>query len=195
MERPIELFKRIANTSDEDLDFMISLLERVEFKKNDILLQQGEVERYLYFLSEGILRCFITKEREGKIKETTFNFVFAGSLYSSYHSFVTREPCKFSTQCLTDAELYRVSYENVQRIYKETESGERVGRISAEHLFMIKYRREISLLTETVDERYLYLVENYPHFLQKIPLKYLASYIGVTPQALSNIRKRVYKRK
>lgn len=193
MERIRELFKRIANSSDDDIEKIISLHERVSYKKNDIILNQGETEHYLYYVKQGILRSYITKERANKIKEITFNFVFPGWFHSSYDSFITQTPCEYSTQCLTDVEILRISYPNIQKIYKETQSGEVIGRISAEQLFLRKSRREISLLTESVDERYLYLVENYPRLLQEIPLKYLASYIGVTPQALSNIRGRVYR--
>jgi len=195
MNKAIDFFKRVAESSDQDIRKIISYHEYIRFKKFDLLLEQGQVEKYLYFLKEGVLRSFITKERDDKLKETTFNFVFPGSFFSSYDSFLKQEPCLYSTECLTDVEVFRVSYENIQKIYNETDSGEKIGRISAEQLYMRKKRRELSLLTETVDERYLYLVENYPQWLQEIPLKYLASYIGVTPQALSNIRGRVYKSK
>lgn len=195
MENALDIFRRITNPSEEDIEKLLPYIEIEKYKKKDIVLSQGEIENYLYYVKEGVMRCFVTKERDGNIKETTIEFVFSGSFHSSYHSFLKQEPSLYSIECLTDLELYRVSYDNVQEIYKNTDSGEKFGRLSAEQLFIKKYLREISLLTETVDERYLYLVENHPRLLQKIPLKYLASYIGVTPQALSNIRRRVYKKK
>ncbi|MEM9078487.1 MAG: Crp/Fnr family transcriptional regulator, partial [Bacteroidota bacterium] len=75
--------------------------------------------------------------------------------------------------------------------YKKTESGNIIGRRMAEKMFLIKSKREIALLSKTAKERYLDLFQERPKLLKQIPLKYIASYIGVTPQALSRIRKRI----
>ena len=83
------------------------------------------------------------------------------------------------------------SYKNLQEVYKKTSIGNTLGRLSSERLFLIKSKREISLLNETAEERYLKLFDERPELIKEIPLKYIASYIGVTAQALSRIRKRI----
>ncbi len=193
MDKIAELLKKMAGVSDKDIELFIFLHEHLTLKKHDFLLTEGQVENYLYFIKDGLIRCFTTKEHQNTFKEFTFNLVFPGWFFSSYESFIMRQPCTYSTECLTDVEVYRISYTNLQRVYKETKAGEMIGRLAAEQLYINKSKREISLLTYSVDERYKYLLKTYPNHLHDIPLKYIASYIGVTPQALSKVRKRVFK--
>ena len=82
-------------------------------------------------------------------------------------------------------------YADLQEVYTKTRIGNLIGRLSSERLFLIKSKREQSLLNESAEQRYLNLFTERPNLIQKIPLKYIASYIGVTPQALSRIRKRI----
>lgn len=79
----------------------------------------------------------------------------------------------------------------MQEIYKETQIGNTIGRQASEELFLKKSQRELSLLNETAEQRYLKLFSEQPELIKEIPLKYIASYIGITPQALSRIRKRI----
>ena len=82
-------------------------------------------------------------------------------------------------------------YNDLQKIYDETEIGNKIGRLASEDLFLKKSKRELSLLTETAEQRYLNLFSEQLHLLKQVPLKYIASYIGITPQSLSRIRKRI----
>lgn len=110
---------------------------------------------------------------------------------SAYDSFLTQAPSTYQTETLTETTLWRLTFDDLQDIYKRTEIGHTIGRITAENLFLTKSQREQSLLNETAEERYLKLFTDQPHLIREIPLKYLASYIGITPQALSRIRKRI----
>lgn len=135
----------------------------------------------------GIVRYYIPKLEN----ELTFTFVFSNSFVSGYDSFLTRKPSTFHIETLTNTILWRLSYIDLQTIYNETKIGNLIGRQASESLFLKKSKRELSLLNETAEQRYLNLFTEQPHLIQQIPLKYIASYIGVTPQALSRIRKRI----
>jgi len=87
--------------------------------------------------------------------------------------------------------LWQLTFEDLQEIYRATEIGNVIGRHASEDLFLKKSQRELSLLNQSAQQRYLDLFEEQPELLKNIPLKYIASYIGVTPQALSRIRKRI----
>ena len=87
--------------------------------------------------------------------------------------------------------MYSISYQDLQEVYETTQIGNLIGRLTAERLFYIKSKREQSLLNETPEQRYLNLFKERPELIHVIPLKYVSSYIGVTPQALSRIRKRI----
>lgn len=172
---------------DEEWVFFVSKLSRKEFPKKHILLETGQVEDYLSFVETGIIRYYLPKLEN----DLTFNFVFENSFTSGYDSFQTRSPSVYQIQTLTKTILWRITYSDLQTIYSETEVGNLIGRQASEDLYLKKTKRELSLLNESAEQRYLNLFTEQPHLLQQIPLKYIASYIGVTPQALSRIRRRI----
>ncbi|WP_300673472.1 Crp/Fnr family transcriptional regulator [Soonwooa sp.] len=173
--------------SDDDWEIYEPRLEKVDYKKGDLIIKQGDVEDYLSVITKGIARYYIEKDD----KEITLNFVFEHNYFSAYESFLTRKPSPYNIEALTDVSLWRSSYESFKYFHQHASIGNYLGRIAAEGLYLRKAEREISFLTETAEQRYLYLLEKDKNLLQKVPLKYIASYIGVTPQALSRIRKRI----
>jgi len=94
-------------------------------------------------------------------------------------------------ETLTSTAGWRISHQGLTEVYTHTKVGCTLGRLIAETLIVNSIKREISLLNTTAEERYQSLFTDRPKLLQEIPLKYLASYVGVTPQALSRIRKRI----
>ena len=87
--------------------------------------------------------------------------------------------------------MWRLTYDDLQSIYTETMIGNLIGRKAAEQLYLLIKQRELSFLNKTAKQRYLDLFEGRPELIKLIPLKYIASYIGITPQALSRIRKEI----
>ncbi len=187
MSKIKEFFSRISPLKDEYWNIFYSKLELRKFPKKSIILKQGEVENYLNFVESGIVRHYFERIEN----DITFDFTFEGTFYSSYKSFLTRKPSEYNIQALMDVELYSISFENLQKVYNETPKGNMFGRFAAEGLYLIKFNRELSLLTKTAEQRYLNLFKEHRKLIKEIPLKYIASYIGVTPQALSRIRRRV----
>lgn len=180
-------FEALNAAGEDDRKAFKALFFHETFKKGDMLLKAGQVENYLYFLENGLLRFFVIKEE----KEITFDFALPGNFTAGYSSFLTRNAAPYNIQALNAVSVYRISYEDLQQVYKEHSSGEHIGRMAAEQLFIRKTERELSFLTKTAEQRYLDLLEQDPELVQLIPQKYLASYIGITPQALSRIRKRI----
>lgn len=152
-----------------------------------MLLSQGETENHLSFISKGIVRQYVPMD-DG---ELTFGFAFSGSFISAYDSFISRTPSKYVVETISETILWRLTYDNLQSVYETSQIGDRIGRMASEDLFLKKSNRELSLLLDTAEERYLKLFTERPEVIREIPLKYIASYIGVTPQALSRIRKRI----
>lgn len=166
--------------------------ERVEIPKKTFIIKSGETEDYLYFISQGIVRFYVEKPHPTEPpKEITFSFIVKNMFCSAYDSFIMRKPCQYNIETLKDTIIYRIHYAHLQELYKSTEIGNYIGRISAEGLYVRKAQREMSLLMHSAEERYLNLMKTYPEYLLQIPLKYIASYLGITPQALSRIRKNI----
>jgi len=188
MEQIRKYFEKTCKLTDQDWRIFSSKLTKHEFPKRHILLKAGQVENHLSFIDTGIVRFYIPKEEN----DLTFAFAFGNNFVSGYDSFLTRKMSDYQIETLTKTILWRLTYNDLQEIYNETEIGNAIGRQASEDLFLKKSKRELSLLNETAEKRYRNLFTEQPLLLQHIPLKYLASYIGVTPQALSRIRKRIY---
>ncbi|PHR35494.1 MAG: CarD family transcriptional regulator [Fluviicola sp.] len=180
-------FEKTVKMSDSDWEFFSSKLKRTEYKKRTALLRVGEVESHLNFIETGSIRMFIPKEEN----DLTFAFSFSGQFMSAYDSFITQTPSNYQTETITDTVLWSITFDDLQDIYRNTDCGQIIGRKTAESLFLLKVKREQSLLNESAEDRYLNLFTEQPHLIKEIPLKFLASYIGITPQALSRIRKRI----
>lgn len=184
-----EYIEEIAHISDADWDNFSARLQRRDLKKKTIFLKEGTVENHISFIQQGVVRFYIPKEF--KENEVTFGFCFKNQFVSAYDSFLTQRPSLYELETLADTTLYSMSYKDLQEVYKTTQIGNLIGRLTAERLFYIKSKREQSLLNETPEQRYLNLFKERPELIHIIPLKYVSSYIGVTPQALSRIRKRI----
>lgn len=187
MQKIREYFEQITPLSEEEWQLFASKLTRREFPKKTLLLKLGQKENYLSFIETGVVRFFIPKEEN----DLTFGFSFANGFVSAYDFFLTQTSSTYQLETLTDTILWRISYQDLQTIYQETVVGNIIGRFASEDLFLKKSKRELSLLNDTAEQRYLKLFIEQPHLIQQIPLKYLSSYIGITPQALSRIRRRI----
>jgi CRP-like cAMP-binding protein len=180
---------QIATVSKLDWDFFKSKLQRRIILKKTIFLKINEIENHISFIESGVVRLFLPKENPEK--ETTFGFSFKNQFVSAYDSFLTQKPSLYQLQALTEISILSISYKDLQEVYQTTQIGNLIGRLTAERLFLIKSKREQNLLNLTAEERYLNLFKERPELIKVIPLKYISSYIGVTAQALSRIRKRL----
>jgi CRP-like cAMP-binding protein len=189
LEQIKKYIDQIATISEEDWDFFRSKLQRRTLPKKTIFLKINQIENHISFIESGVVRLFIPKENPEK--EITFGFSFKDQFVSAYDSFLTQKPSLYQLQTLTDTSILSITYKDLQAVYKTTKIGDLIGRLTAERLFLIKSKREQNLLNLSAEERYLKLFKERPELLKIIPLKYISSYIGVTAQALSRIRKRL----
>ncbi len=187
----MEMLKRFMDdmipTRKLGWNFFSSKFKEESFKKKAVLLKIGETENYLSFIESGAARLYIPKDEN----DVTVKFFFEHQFVAAYDSFLTQTPSRYQIETLSETILLRISYQDLQEVYKKTENGNLIGRKMAEALFMEKAQRELAMLNQTAEERYLDLFSSHPRLLKEIPLKYIASYIGVTPQALSRIRRRI----
>lgn len=173
--------------TEEDWKIISSNIVRKDVPKKYLLIKESQIENHLYFIEKGIARFFIPKEDN----DITFNIVFENGFLSAYDSFLSQTPSTYCIETLTDSVLWQFNYNDLQSVYSKTKIGNLIGRKACEELFSKKQKRELELLNCTAEERYLKLFTEQPRLLKEIPLKYISSYIGITPQALSRIRKRI----
>ena len=187
----MEQFKAYLNSivtlTDSEWEIFASKLIREELPRKKTILKSGHVEKYISFVEKGTIRFFSYKGEN----ERSFAFIFENEFVCAYDSFLTQTPSLYSAETLTPTVLWRFSYETLQWLYKEMPVSNVIGRVASEEIYLKKARRELSILLESAEERYLNLMTERPLLFQRIPLKYIASYIGISPQALSRIRNRI----
>ncbi len=183
-----QYLETFTEVNDADWNFFSSKLTKWDFPKKEVILKVGEIENRISFIQKGAVRLMIPREDE---KETTFGFSFENEFISAYDSFLTQTPSTYQLETLVQTTVLSITHQDLQEVYSKTKIGNLIGRLSSERLYLNKSKRELSLLNDSAEQRYLNLFTERPNLLKEIPLKYVASYIGVTPQALSRIRKRI----
>lgn len=180
-----QVFDRQAVLKDEEWELFSSKLEERQYNKGELILRQGEIERYLTFIVKGTARMY-TCDKD--MNDYSVSFSSENTFCSSYASFISQKPSLVSVEALEPIFSYRMSYQNLQELYSISHTGERLGRINAELYLAFKEEREILLLTLSAKDRYLHLIEKHPKLLHLVKLEHIATYLGITPQSLSRIR-------
>lgn len=181
-------FDKLVPLSDEEWAAISACIKERTFKKGAFLCQDGQVENYLSIIQKGTCRSFYsTKDGE----EISVGFMFTNDYVSAYYSFLTQRPSLMAIQALTSVKVLSVSHQDLQKLCNQYKNAERIGRLNAERIYRRKEEREIALLTMSATERYVELLNRNPKLLQHIPLKYIASYLGIQPESLSRIRKQL----
>ena len=178
--------KKVTFTNHEWEDFA-QCWELVTFSKNEYLTKPGQVERYLYFVEDGVQRGFHLVDGE----EICVAFSFDHSYSGVVDSFLTQTPAKYYLQAISNSILLRLNYSNLQDLYDRHKSIERWGRLLSESILIGKANREVAILSYTAEERYRRLMTQSPRCIQLIPQKFLASYLRMTPETFSRLRKKV----
>jgi CRP-like cAMP-binding protein len=160
------------------------VLQKVELPKGAYLLTEGKICQHVHFLEKGCLRGFYNLDG----KEISHWFAFENNFVTSFYSFITRKPCVENIQLMEDCTLWAISYENLQMLYSRHTDMERLGRIMHEQYYVMLEERFVSNHFKEARERYENLVTNAPHIIQRVPLGYVASYLGITQETLSRIR-------
>lgn len=182
-------FDKYVSFSFLDWEIYKSKIKDRKFEKGESITKAGEVEGYLNFVLSGVGRGYVIN-KEGK--EYTTQFCFAGDFISSYSSFINQTPSNLFVQALTPMTLASVSKKNLDWLYGISKNGEKMGRLSAEQQYVLKEEKEIMLISLSARERYEDLINKRPDLIQAIPQKHLASYLGVTPESFSRLKKEVF---
>lgn len=181
----------LVDFEEEDLMYFLSLFTYKKIKKNQYFLCEGEICNQVAFINSGLIRSFFLIDG----REQVDSFSLESEWITDYVSFLNRQRSAFYIQAMVDTELFLLSYDNIQKIYDRGKAFERFGRLITEQLYIISVSRATSLLLEKPEQRYLTLLKEEPHLLALIPLKQIASYLGVEPESLSRIRKRTARLK
>lgn len=178
---------KIYKLPDQVKDELWQNVKTYRYKKGEYIFAQYQVEKYQGYLSEGIARVY--QQRDDK--EVSLDFRFGGDFLTAYASYISGMPSQVAMVALQDCEVFRFHRDVIEALYDKYHEVERWGRLSSEFYCLGKMKREAEILSYTAEERYLGLLKRNPDLVAKIPVKYLASYLGIHKQSLSRIRSKV----
>ena len=183
--------EHIAITEDES-EFCKTIFIPKKLRKRQYLLQAGDVCRYTAFVEKGMLRTFTVDE---KGNEPILQFSMEGWWVTDLYSFLTDEPSRYNIEALEDCELLLITRPSWDILLEKVPAFERYFRILIQNNLIATQRRLISSMTETAEEQYTKLIDNFPTCLQRVPQHMIASFLGITPETLSRIRSQMAARR
>ncbi len=155
-------------------------------RAGEILKRPNSSEYYLSFIIQGSGGVFLTKRNSLFCIDLCYQYDF----FCDYRSFLSGHPSELEIKTFESTELFRISRASIEQFQKGNGCGDKFFRYAAESLFMHKQQQQIDLISKTAEERYDNLQKKQPEILQRTPQKFIASYLGITPQSLSRIRKK-----
>lgn len=171
-----------------DIEIITSKFTPHCFKQKEYILREGQVSTKLHFIENGLVRVFHL--RDGK--ETTTYLSCDNGFVSSYSSFINQTSSVENIQCIESTETLSISFTDMQELYKTMPQWEKVGRILAEQNFLCLADRLLKLQSVSAKEKYLEFLKTSPaKIVQRTPLIHIASFLGITPESLSRIRKSI----
>ena len=186
-QKLLSYFSRILPLSQEEIDGIVATLTVKTFPKGTILLKEGDVSMEAYFVLEGCIRQYFLVNGE----EKTNNFFTEEQWVISMQSMSSNSPSKHFLECVDECTLVVGNREKEEQLYAKFPKLETVSRKVMEKVFAEQQELSGSYFTDTPEERYLNLMHTRPDLFQRIPQYIIASYVGVKPESLSRIRKRL----
>jgi len=179
---------KYVSLSDSDIQAIYKHTEPVNVKKKDYLLKEGQICRSNYFVAEGCLRMFFINE---KGSEQITQFAIEHWWLADYMSFTMQSASKFNIQAIEGSVLIALDHHKQEELLKEVPQLERYFRLMMQRAYAAMQQRFKFLYDFSKEDSYLHFVNNFPGFVQRVPQYMLASYLGFTPEYLSEIRKKI----
>jgi CRP-like cAMP-binding protein len=186
-------FDEKIKLTEEEKQLSGSFFIPKKLRKKQYLLQEGDVSKYVAFVEKGLLRSYIVND---KGSEHIIQFAFEGWWIADQFSFLTGEPSEYNIEAMEDCELLLLTKQAEEQMLEKIPKLERFFRILLQNNLIATQKRLASSLSQTAEERYNELVKACPETLpHRIPQHMLASFLGITPETLSRIRKQMSLRK
>src|ERR1700749_3422157 len=176
--------------TDEDFQLLAESIEVRTFDKREQLLRPGEVEHYMNFVVTGLVRMYFYKGRT----EVITNIASERELISSSASFLSGTPSNYYIETLEPTTLLSITRDDLECVYRQNSRIERRGREMITHFVLEKEEWEHACMRLDTRERFLQFVERNPELVQRVPQKYLASYLNMKPETFSRLKHLLKKR-
>ncbi|MFZ9387735.1 MAG: Crp/Fnr family transcriptional regulator [Chitinophagaceae bacterium] len=181
----LEYLRKFVDFSEEEFSTLIlPYLTVMKFDKKQLITKAGEVENYLYFISKGLVRKYYLKDRE----EINTQISLEGHIIHSQESFHSRTPSEYYVEAIEPSILVAISFKDLEAAFDQSKKMEHLGRMVITHTMVIKDRWQMQLVKMTPRERFLNFVTKNSELVQRVPQKYLASYLNIKPETFSRFK-------
>jgi CRP-like cAMP-binding protein len=178
------LNKFIPLSQDEYDELITPCVIKRNFGKKATITQAGEIENHINFIESGLARKYYKKENE----EINTQISYEGHIIHSQESFHSRTPSEYSIETIEPTELTSITFECLEKIYSSSEKMQRLGRLVITTTMVLKDKWQSQLVKLTPRERFIGFVTKHPELMQRVPQKYLASYLNIKPETFSRFK-------
>jgi CRP-like cAMP-binding protein len=178
---------KVRLTPDEEAQIKIYLTPK-KLRKKQYLLQEGDVCKMIAFIEKGALREYSV---DGNGNDDIIQFGLEGWIISDLYSFLTGEPATYNIDAIEDAELVLISKSAHEDLLQKVPKYETFTRLNITGAYLAMQKRLTSIISSSLEERYANFTTLYPNIVQRVPQHMIASYMGLTPETLSRIRRRI----
>lgn len=175
------------NFKNEDFEKILGQYQRVEFSKNDYLVKEGAAANFYYFIESGFARSYVI-DLDGN--DITTKFFCATDIVIDWHSYFLKTKCRENIQAITPCVVWKITFDNFMQLF-HIEAFRDVGRTRLVNNYFELKNYSVSIIADPAKERYLNLLKTKPDIVQNVPLKQIATYLGITDTSLSRIRKEI----
>ncbi len=184
----IENIRELVPLTEVDDVLIQKAFKPVNLHKKEFLLSKGEPSNHMRFVADGCLKAYsIDKEAE----EHILQFGVSGWWVNDLYAFLTQSPSTFFIQAITKSTVLQIHRDRLDKLYNEIPMMDRFFRLKTQSGYVALQERTIRVMSETAEERYMQFITRYREMEQQIPQYMIASYLGVTPEHLSAIRKKI----
>jgi CRP-like cAMP-binding protein len=178
------LNKFIPLTQDEFNEFIAPFVIKRNFGKKAIVTRAGEIENYINFIEIGLVRKYYKKEKE----EINTQISNEGHIIHAQESFHGRIPSEYFVETIEPTEFSSITFEGLEKMYSSSEKMQRLGRLVVTATMVLKDKRQSQMVKLTPRERFIRFVTKHPELMQRVPQKYLASYLHIKPETFSRFK-------
>jgi CRP-like cAMP-binding protein len=178
------LRKFIDLTDDEFQKHLVPVIKIRRFGKKELMTRAGEVEDHFNFILKGLARKFYKKGHQ----EINTQISFEGHLLVSQESFHSRLPSEYSIETIEPTTVVSITHDDLEKVYSSSHRMEHLARLLITYAMVLKDRWQMQLVKMTPRERFLNFVTRNPAMMQRVPQKFLASYLNIKPETFSRFK-------
>lgn len=182
-----QILTHLVDIPESEISAALDYFKPVSFQKGENLLSEGQVCKNLYFINSGLTKSYLLNEGKEHIRQ----FASENDFVVDLGSFLSQNKSAFFIQTLESTEALKITYEDLDKLFNSSFSFMKLGKVIADRSTINLIKRSVSLVKDDAKQRYLDFIKERPTLIQRVPQFMIASYLGITPESLSRIRKEI----